>query len=148
MNTQLRTLSVLAALTSLAACGETSPVGPSSTAASFSKNGASSSSKGGNVTETKLEVHLKADAAFPVVSADAKFESKGTERQLEIEVEHLAPGTVVTFRLGGVVIGTATANSFGDAELSLRNAAAPATVARLAVLVTDAGSATIATGSF
>jgi hypothetical protein len=46
---------------------------------------------------------------------------RGTDRELEIEVEHINSliGQTVTFTLSGATVGTAVVNSLGQAELEL-----------------------------
>jgi hypothetical protein len=50
--------------------------------------------------------------------------------------------------LGGVQIGTKTANALGEAELNPRGTAAPLSVAGLAVEVTTDANAPIVKGAF
>ncbi len=153
MSKALRGISALVALSTLAACADNSPLGVTS-APAFSKNGgvsaSSGSSGGGSVTATKGEIRLTRDplTTFLSASGSAKFESKGTENRLDIEVEHIPAGTNVVFLLGGVQVGARTANAAGEAEISLRGAAAPTTVAGLAVVVQTDAAAPIVKGSF
>jgi hypothetical protein len=149
MNRTFRAISSVAAVVSLAACAESSPTGITADAA-LSRNGGASTTD--VRTEVKLEIRLTrpTDAVFPTATGDAKFESKGSERQLEIEVEHIPAGTEVTFSLGGNAIGTAKANALGEASLKLstkRGQTVPSTVAGLAVAVSSADGP-IVSGSF
>lgn len=146
MTKTLRGITVVAALASLAACADNSPVASNASAPAFSKNGGNS----GAALSSKVEIKLARDVAttFLTAKGSAKFEAKGTQNELEIEVEHIAPGTKVIFLLGGVQVGTGTADAAGEAELKLRGAAAPTTVAGLAVAVTTDANAPIVAGTF
>ena len=152
MTNYLRGITVVAALASLAACSESTPVGVLDGPA-FSKNGgASVSGSGGSAkaNEAKLEIRLARDplTTFLTASGKAKFESKRGDSRFSVEVEHIPAGTNVIFLLGGVQIGTKTANALGEAELNLRGTAAPLSVAGLAVEVTTDANAPIVKGAF
>ena len=82
--------------------------------------------------------------AFPAATGKAVFKTNGVQRELDIEVQHIPPGTVVLFYLGLKQIGTAqTADALGAAQVVVNTElgdVVPLTVVGKRVKVkTDAG---------
>ena len=142
----------LAAL-SLAACtdGATTPF--DALADSAALRGSSSSTTG--TARVRLIAMLTPSASSPFRSAKGKVkwdsrESEG-KRELEMEIEHLPPGTVVEFFFDGVSLGTATTNMFGKAEVELETEngqSVPASVAGLSAEIRTAAGVVIVAGGF
>ncbi|MFN8522203.1 MAG: hypothetical protein U0821_03765 [Chloroflexota bacterium] len=102
---------------------------------------------------TRVIVTLTPSADFPNASGKAKSQVKGTERELEIEVEHITAlaGTTVTFKVGGSSVGTATVSALGEAELDLSTEdgdTVPTIGAGASVSVTTADGTVIVEGQF
>jgi hypothetical protein len=144
-------------LATMAACSDKGPTGVNDTPLlrqNSSASGAKDSTKAPKAAEVKTVISLAApatEAPFAGASGKAKFESKGTQRELEIEVEHLPAGTAVVFVFDGASIGTGTANALGAAELDLNSkhvATVPTAVAGKAVSVTTTAGAVIVSGTF
>jgi len=95
-----------------------------------------------------------ASGAFPRANGKAKWDSRGpaAQRELEMEVEDLVPGTEVTFFLDGAQIGsTVLADAFGEAKLELSTQlghAVPTAVAGLTAEARTPGGTVIVTGVF
>ncbi len=92
-----------------------------------------------------------ADAALPRASGKAKLDQRSDRTELEIEVEHIAPGTVVTFFAGGTQLGQpVTASSFGEAEVKLdsRRETVPAIAVGTVITAKSAAGGTLVSGTF
>ena len=96
---------------------------------------------------------LKPAAKFPAAKGSAKFKSKGGERELQVEVEHIRrlAGKRVVFFVAGVKLGSKTVSALGAAEIS-RNSdlgqRVPNVVPGTAVKVRTAAGVLIVKGSF
>jgi hypothetical protein len=107
-----------------------------------------------NQQRTRVIVALTApvaDTAFPGAHGKAQLDARPGETQLEIEVEHIPAGTVVNVFVGGVMVGRATADALGEAELELntkRGDVIPATPAGTVVSVQTADGHVIVSGTF
>lgn len=133
-----------------AACSDTfgPQAGTSLPDVAFAKGSGSSGSA--STTETRVRIRL-ASAATPVIAGatgEGRYEVKGTRIVFKAEVEHIPAGTVVEFFLNGVSLGKRTADALGEAELELKNAAAPAAVAGLLLEAKNASGAVIVSGTF
>jgi hypothetical protein len=107
-----------------------------------------------NQQRTRVVVLLTppaADTAFPGAKGKAQLDSRPGETELEIEVEHIPAGTVVNFFVGGTMVGTATADAFGEAEIELntkKGDVIPATPAGTTVSAQTAAGHMIVSGTF
>jgi hypothetical protein len=160
--TARRTIAALATLSfaviNLAACSDASPTAASSTAqlsrgGSASDNSNNGNNNGAKAAVTKLEIALirPTVAAFPRAEGKAKFEAKGTEKELQVEVEHVPAGTALIVLADGVTIGNITANALGEAELHLNTThgdTVPVIVAGSIVSVTTTAGAVVVSGTF
>jgi hypothetical protein len=95
---------------------------------------------------------LKPAAKFPAAKGSAKFKSKGGERELQVEVEHIRrlAGKRVVFFVAGVKLGSKTVSALGAAEIS-RNSdrqRVPNVVPGTAVKVRTAAGVLLVKGSF
>src|SRR4249920_3284921 len=65
-------------------------------------------------------VGLKPSRTFPAAKGSAKFKAKGTERELEAEVQHVRrlAGRRVAFYVAGKRLGTAKVTRLGAAHIS------------------------------
>jgi predicted PilT family ATPase len=150
MKNSLRILTAVFAVATLAACSDNSPVG---VIANIDSAAQAKGSNGGGVaaTTTTITLSAPANAAFRSAKGKAKFSVSANEREIQVEVENVPAGTVLNFSVGGVSLGSATADAFGKARIN-RNSklgdAVPMSVAGLAVSVTTAGGATVVTGAF
>ena len=147
MRHTIRILAAIATAATIVACGESQTAAATDpTAATFSKG-----SSNANEALTTIVLTRASTSPFARATGKAKFQVKPNERELEVEVEDVPAGTVLVVSLGGVQIGTATANSFGSAELELnskRVATVPASVTGLQVVVKTTGGIVVASGSF
>jgi predicted small lipoprotein YifL len=116
-----RTSSLAAALVlagSLTACGPTDLPTSAGSAASAANAGSGQSSDA-----VRVRIALVAPsvgAPFRRAKGAATFKSRRAQRELEMEVEHLRPGTQVDFFVGGAQVGgRSTANEFGQAGIDL-----------------------------
>jgi hypothetical protein len=99
----------------------------------------------------RLTATLTGTAAFPAAKGKADWRSNGARRELQMEVENLAPGTRVGFLIGGVPAGGATADALGKASLKRSTQLGqpvPVSVAGQPVEARARSGQTIATGSF
>ena len=113
-------LGVLAIAGSAAACSSDS-IGPNSTEASALAKGSGSGGSGGTSDRIEIQLTAPTNSIFPRADGKATFRNRGGEQQLEIEVEDVPRGTVIDFFVGGAKVGTATANSLGNAALRLNS---------------------------
>jgi hypothetical protein len=96
---------------------------------------------------------LAGTTAFPAVNGEAKWKSKGGERELEIQIEDAKKlaGKTLTVRIGGKAVGAMKVSALGRARL-VRNTEAgqsvPASVAGKRVRVTTAAGKLVAAGTF
>ncbi|MBY0488749.1 MAG: hypothetical protein K2R93_02795 [Gemmatimonadaceae bacterium] len=113
---RITSIASVAAVATLAACADSSPTGLTNDAAFASGSGTTSSS-----TATKIEIALTrpADGVYRNAKGKAKYATSANERELQIEVENVPAGTMLTFTVGGSAAGTATADAFGKARLNL-----------------------------
>jgi hypothetical protein len=93
---------------------------------------------------------LKGSPAFPAVTGSAKFSVDDGIRQLEAEIQHAKAlaGTKVRFRVGAVVVATATVNSLGRARIDRSSAAIPAVSKGSIIRVLRPTGALVASGRF
>ena len=143
----IRILAAIATASAMVACSETQTATTTDpTTVAFSKGGSNT-----NEASTIIVLTRASTSPFARATGKAKFLAKPNERELEIEVEDVPAGTVLAISLGGKQIGTATANSFGNAELELsseRGATVPASVTGLKVVVKTTGGVVVVSGSF
>jgi hypothetical protein len=96
---------------------------------------------------------LRPAGAFPAAKGSAKFKSKGGERELQVEVEHIRrlAGKRVVFLVAGVKLGSKKVNGLGAAEIN-RNSDLGQRVPNVrpgtSVKVKTAGGVLIVKGSF
>jgi hypothetical protein len=96
---------------------------------------------------------LAGASAFPGVNGEAKWKSKGGERELEIQIEDAKKlaGKKLAVRIGGKLIGHLRVNGLGRARL-VRNTetgqSVPASVSGKRVTVGTAGGTLVASGRF
>jgi hypothetical protein len=159
MNTTMRihafrTLAAVAAVSLITACSDSSPVGlETSSDATLAKGSGSTVGSTTKSTASKVEIILSrpANAVFASAKGKAKFASKPSERELQIEVENIPAGTAVVFMLDGAAIGTATANTLREARLNLNSTlgqTVPMSVTGKSVTVMTAAGGAIVAGSF
>lgn len=144
----IRLIAAIAAAATLAACSESSPTGVADDAAFAKGSGSTTTSS----TASRIEIVLirPANAVYRSAKGKAKFASKASERELQVEVENVPVGTDLTIALGGTVIGTAKADAFGKARLNLNSTlgqTVPMSVTGQSVTVTSAAGAVVS-GSF
>lgn len=140
----IRFVAATLAAVALAACSESSPTGVMADAALAS--GSSSASA------TRIEIALTrpADAVYRNAKGKAKYATKTGERELQVEVENVPAGTVLTIAVGGTSAGSATADAFGKARLNLNTTlgqTVPMVSAGTTVTVTSAAGPVVS-GSF
>lgn len=97
---------------------------------------------------------VELSATFTVGDAKARFRSRGNQQELQVEVEDLAPGTMIDLLVGGIVVGTEIADGLGNINLNHNTnvdgpfpagfAVAPGT----SVLARTAGGDVVAQGAF
>jgi len=148
-----RPLLVIAALafsSLLAACGQSDlPTGvdPSTSNAAGSINLATAA-----VKTVILLTPPAVNAPFRAAKGKAVFRVAGAQRQLEIGVEHVRPGTEVDFFVGGAPVGTRQiVDTLRAARISLSTRlgdAVPASVTGLLVEIRTAAGRLIVSGSF
>lgn len=144
-----RLIAVAVALIALTACSEQSPVAPLNTEAAFA-----SGRSGGVVSKAgRMEITLARTATSPFAAAKgkARYSAKSSERELQVEVENVPAGTVITFLHNGVAFGTATASALGEARLNLNSTlgqSVPMVSAGSAITATTAAGVTIVAGTF
>lgn len=96
---------------------------------------------------------LTGSSAFSGVNGEAKWKSKGGERELEIQIEDakMLAGKRLTVTIGGKLIGRMRVSALGRARL-VRNTEAgqsvPASVNGKRVKVSTAGGRLVASGRF
>lgn len=61
---------------------------------------------------------LELVAGFSQGDAKARFRSRGTEQELQVEVEDLRPGTTIDILVGGILVGQETADALGNTNLN------------------------------
>lgn len=104
-------------------------------------------------TATRERIALAPSSAFPSAKGKADFKVKGSERQLEVEVENIRSlaGQQVSVSVGGVVVANPTVTSLGQASVNLNsqtNPATPLTTAGKLVEVRTSAGVLIASGAF
>jgi predicted PilT family ATPase len=98
-------------------------------------------------------IALEPVKAFPAAKGSAKFKAKPSERELQVEVEHIRrlAGRRVVVVVGGAKLGTAKVSALGAARLS-RNSElgqrVPQVSAGTVVKVRTGGGTTVVKGSF
>lgn len=102
----LTTLSVLALAAGAAACSDS--MGPRAQRAS------------GGTIQASSTARLELTTTF--TNGKARFRSRDNQQELQIEVEDLRPGTMVTFAVDGIVVGSVAADAFGSARINLNTA--------------------------
>ena len=149
-----RVISVVATMVALTACSESSPTGVANDAAALARGSSGGSSAGAtSSTRTRVEIALTrpANAVFATAKGKAKFSAKTGERELQIEAENIPAGTAVVFSVGGVAVGTGTANALREVRLNLNSTlgqTVPMSMTGQAVTVTTAAGGMIVAGSF
>ena len=103
--------------------------------------------------ETIKRATLTGTTAFSAVNGEAKWKSKGGERELEIQIEDAKKlaGKTLTVRIGGKAVGAMKVSALGRARL-VRNTEAgqsvPTSVAGKRVRITTAAGKLVASGAF
>jgi hypothetical protein len=90
-------------------------------------------------------------AAFAGANGTASFENEGGERELEIQIEDVPPGTALVFFFDNAQIATQTADVNGSARINLNSdagATVPTSVAGKVVSVRTAAGVVVVTGTF
>lgn len=149
MSNRIVSLVSLAAALGLAACASDSPTSPLVGSAALAA--ASGSGAGGTPAGSRVILQIDLTPASSRANGKAKWESRGNQRELEIEIEDVKPGTSVSFFLGGTQVGTTqTADALGAARVELSTQLGdevPASVSGMSVEVRSA-DVVIASGSF
>ena len=96
---------------------------------------------------------LSGSSAFPGVNGEAKWKSKGGERELEIQIQDATKlaGKRLSVRIGGKLVGHMRVSALGRARLVKSTQAGqsvPASVAGKAVKISTAGGSLVASGRF
>jgi len=96
---------------------------------------------------------LSGSAAFPGVNGEAKWKSKGGERELEVQIQDATKlaGKRLTVRIGGKVVGHMKVNALGRARLVKSTHAGqsvPTSVAGKAVKIRTSSGMLVASGRF
>ena len=96
---------------------------------------------------------LSGSSAFPSVNGEAKWKSKGGERELEIQIQDATKlaGKRLSVRIGGKLVGHMKVSALGRARLVKSTQAGqsvPASVAGKAVKISTAGGSLVASGRF
>ena len=96
---------------------------------------------------------LSGSTAFPGVNGEAKWKSKGGERELEIQIQDATAlaGKQLTVRIGGTVVGHMKVSALGRARLVKSTQAGqsvPASIAGKAVRIKTGGGKLVASGRF
>ena len=93
---------------------------------------------------------LHGSPAYPGVTGSAKFQRDNGVRELEAEIQHakVLAGTKVRFRVNGNVVGTATVNSLGRAQINKRGSTVPAVSTGSKINVRRLSGALVASGTF
>ncbi len=143
----LRAITVAASLVALTACTENSPLEPS-VSASLASGSSSNTS-----TSSRIEIVLTRDAMSPFAAATgkAKYAAKSGERELQVEVEDIPAGTMITFAYNGVPFGTAAASALGQARVNVNTKlrqTVPMVTAGGIVTASTAAGAVIVRGAF
>lgn len=102
---------------------------------------------------TETLISLKASNAYPNAKGKAKYKVDGSNRELEVEVEHIRSlaGKRVNVFVNGTKIGSPLVNRFGNANLNRdtqRGQSVPRIVRGSKVAVKTQGGTLIASGSF
>ena len=148
-----RVISVVATMVALTACSESSPTGVADDAAALARGSSGGGAGATSAARTRVEIALTrpANAVFATAKGKAKFSAKTGERELQIEAENIPAGTAVVFSVGGVAVGTGTANALREVRLNLNSTlgqTVPMSVTGQAVTVTTAAGGMIVAGSF
>jgi hypothetical protein len=144
----IRTRSILVALVTVGLLGacDSMPTSQSTDSAVAAKGAGNSNN------EIRLEARLVGSTAFSAAKGKARFKDRGGERELQIEIENVRPGTMVSFLVGGIAYGgTQTVDGFGAARINVNTDlgdAVPTSVAGQLVQVVTSGGDLIASGSF
>lgn len=96
---------------------------------------------------------LSGSAAFPGVNGEAKWKSKGGERELEVQIQDATKlaGKRLTVRIGAKVVGHMKVNALGRARLvksTQSGQSVPTSVAAKAVKIKTSAGALVASGRF
>lgn len=103
-------ISVIVLAGALGACQD--GVGPTSTATPLAREAESQPGSGGGGSRLELI------ATFQLGDAKARYRARGDEQELQVEVEDLKPGATIQVLVGGVSVGSATADAFGNTNLN------------------------------
>ena len=148
---RISALLIIAAALSAAACSDsvTGPTSPSSVTLASGSGGTADASR--SVLEAMLSP--EPGSAFQRASGKAKWQSRdATRRELQIEVEDVAPGTRLSFLVGGAQFGaTQTVDGLGNARVDLSTQLGnqvPASVSGQRVEVRTEGGALVVAGTF
>ncbi|MBK6307975.1 MAG: hypothetical protein IPF47_20490 [Gemmatimonadetes bacterium] len=153
---------LLIATSALTACStdSTGPASPQAIASSSSDSAASSasgsssssSSSSSSANRVRLEIALKGVSPYANAKGKAKWSSKPSERELQIEIENVAAGTSVNFFVGGAKVGaTQVTNTLRQASINLNSTlgqSVPMSVTGQVVEVKTAAGVLVASGKF
>jgi hypothetical protein len=108
--------------------------------------------KGGDAKTIKRAA-LSGSASFAGVNGEAKWTSKGSERELEVQIEDAKAlkGKRLTVRIGSTTVGHMTVSALGRARLVRATEAGqnvPQSVAGKTVKIRTAGGKLVASGRF
>ena len=96
---------------------------------------------------------LSGSAAFPGVNGEAKWKSKGGERELEVQIQDAKKlaGKRLAVRIGGKLVGHMTVSALGRARLVKNTQAGqsvPTSVAGKGIKIKTKSGALVASGRF
>ena len=143
LSRQISVLGIFAVIATLAACDDS--VGPNENTLNSTTTPLA---QGSDRQDNRQEISLDPSSDFPNAEGKAKFRDRGDERQLEIEVEDIEPGTVVDYFVDGTQVGTETANGLGNAELRINSDEGDAVPTSPGMIEAKTGGTLIVSGSF
>src|SRR5581483_7380315 len=117
------------------------------------QNNNNNNNQNDNQQRFRLEVQLMAPAGDTIgAHGNARFESRGTEMELKVEVEHVPAGTAVSVFVGSTQIGMTAMTGAGrevEIELESKNGdTVPAITAGTVIMVKTAAGQVLASGTF
>lgn len=104
-------------------------------------------------SEVIKRAKLSGSSTYPAVNGEAKWTSKGGERELEVQIEDAEKlaGKTLAVRIGGKLVGSMKVNSLGRARLELTTEAghnAPSSVDGKKVGIPTKPGTLVASGRF
>jgi len=105
----------------------------------------------GATTTVTAKVTLKGSSAYPTVRGEAKWKSKASERELEVQIQGAKKlkGKKLTVRIDGKIVGYMNVTSLGTARLyrnTTRGARVPTVVINKLCTVRTASGTLVASG--